>query len=217
MTICPGCGEAYERVASHWAHSGCGYPEISAEQRAVLDGLMLGGANIDGHGSNRHLLASTTAGGLAEWTAERLGWLHHRTRVVHSDSRDHEDVYRVRTSAHPAINRYEWWGDGDGRAPPTDYELSPLAGRVWWAYAGGLEWHGEYDSQRTATISALDDDRAAWVRRVLATASVDATRAGKRVQWHGEQLLEWLAWIGNAAPGAEHKWADTQATYQRRR
>lgn len=215
MTICPECGDEKERVAQHWAMSACGYPEVSADQRAVLDGLMLGGANVNGQGSNRHLLVSTTSEQLAEWTTELLDWLHHGTRVVRSDVAEHRNVYRVRTPAHPAINRYErWGGDGQGRAPPADYSLSPLAGRIWWAYAGGLEWHGEYDSQRTATISALDDDRAGWVQRVLATAGVDATRVGKRVQWHGEQLREWLAWIGEPVPGVEHKWVDSIATYR---
>jgi len=214
VTICPECDDEYERVASHWARSACGYPEISAEQRAVLDGLVLGGANVDlGGGSNCRLLASTVSSELAEWTAEQLGWLHHGTRTDHSDAAEHQDLYRVRTPAHPAINRYERWGDGDSRVPPEDYELTPLAGRVWWAYAGGLEWHGKYDSQRTATISALDDDRAAWVQRVLATTGVDATRAGKRIQWHGEQLREWLTRIGDPVPGVEHKWA-TQVEYQ---
>jgi len=208
MTICPACGDAYERVASHWSRSGCGYPDITVEQRAVLDGLMLGGANVDGQGSNRHLLASTTSPLLAEWTADQLDWLHHGTRVVDDDAGDHQDVYRVRTPAHPAINRYERWGDGETRAPPEDFDLSPLAGRVWWAYAGGLQWQGEYDSQRTATISALDDNRAAWVQRVLSTAGIDATRTGKRVQWHGQQLRDWIDWIGDPVPGAEHKWAN---------
>jgi predicted RNA-binding Zn-ribbon protein involved in translation (DUF1610 family) len=207
MTICPACGDAFERIASHWSNSACGYPDISVEQRAVLDGLMLGGANVDGQGSNRHLLASTTSQLLAEWTADQLDWLHHGTRVVHGDSADHGDVYRVRIPAHPAINRYERWGDGETRAPPDNYDLTPLAGRVWWAYAGGLQWQGEYDSQRTATISALNDDRGAWVQRVLSTAGIDGTRAGKRVQWHGQQLRDWLDWIGDPVPGAEHKWA----------
>jgi ribosomal protein S27AE len=213
MTICPACGDAYERVASHWSNSACGYPQISVRQRAVLDGLVLGGANVDGQGSNRHLLASTTSESLAEWTADQLDWLHHGTRTDHDDAADHQDVCRVRTPAHPAINRYERWGDGETRAPPDDYELTPLAGRVWWAYAGGLQWQGDYDSQRTATISALDDDRGAWVQRVLATAGIDATRTGKRVQWHGQQLRDWLDWIGDPVPGAEHKWA-TRVEYR---
>jgi len=213
MTICPACSDEYSRVASHWSNSACGYPEISVGQRAVLDGLMLGGANVDGQGSNRHLLASTTSALLAEWTADQLDWLHHGTRTSHGDAGDHQDVYRVRTPAHPSINRYERWGDGETRAPPDNYGLTRLAGRVWWAYAGGLQWQGEYNSQRTATISALDDDRAAWVQRVLLTAGIDATRAGKRVQWHGQQLRDWLDWIGDPVPGAEHKWA-TRVEYR---
>lgn len=212
MTICPECDEQKERVAQHWAMSACGYPEISREQREVLDGLMLAGATVTGNGNNRHLTIGTTSEALAEWTADQLGWLHHGTRVEQGDS-NRNDVFRVRTPAHPACNRYERWGDGgEGRAPPDDFQLTARAGRAWWAYAGGLQWSGEYDSQRTATISALDDSRARWVQRVLATAEIDVTRVGKRIQWHGQQVRDWLTFIGSPVPGAEYKWADHQAT-----
>jgi hypothetical protein len=213
MTLCPECGDEYERIASHWSNSTCGYPEITEDQRAALDGLMLGGSNVDGQGSNRHLLASTVSSPLAEWTAEQLDWLHHGTRVVHGDA-DNQDVYRVRTAAHPAINRYERWGDGETRAPPDDYDLTPLAGRVWYAFAGGLQWHGDYDSQRTATFSALKDSRAAWIIDVLGAVGFAPTRAGKRVQLRPTETTRLLGWIGDPVPGAVYKWADSLIEYQ---
>lgn len=212
MTTCPECGDRKERISQHWAMSSCGYPEIVREQREILDGLMLAGATVAGTGNNRHLRIGTTSKDLAGWTAEQLGWLHHGTRVE-ADDGNREDMYRIRTPAHPACNRYERWGD-DGRAPPDDYQLTARTGRVWWAYAGGLQWPGEYDSQRTATISALDDSRARWIQRVLATVAIDATRAGKRVQWHGQQIRDWLTFIGDAVPGAAHKWATTIVEYR---
>jgi len=211
MTVCPECGQDKERVAQHWAMSSCGYPKVPDERRELLDGLVLGSGTISGNGSNRHLTIGTTSKTLAEWTAEQLGWLHHGTRVDHPGG-DRDPIYRVRTPAHPAINRYERWGTPrDNRAPPDSYQLTPRAGRVWWAYAGGLQWQGEYDSQRTATISALDDGRARWIRRTLATVAIDATRAGKRIQWHGQQVRDWLSFIGDPVPGVEYKWRESES------
>lgn len=69
---------------------------------------------------------------------------------------------------------------------------------------------------RSVDTWALDDDRADWILRVLADVGVNATRAGKRVQWHGEQLRAWLDWIGEPVLGAEHKWATSRDEYQGR-
>lgn len=215
MTRCPVCNQEKERVAQHWAQSKCGYPEIDDELRSILDGLALSGATVTGHGTNRYLTIGTTNKTLASWTSESLQWLHHGTRIE-SQAEQHNDVYQVRTPSHPACNQYEQWevpGDRGGKYPPRPYQLTPLTGRVWWAYAGGLQWQGEYDSQRTATFSALHDERAAAIQRVLSTAGIDATHVGKRVQWHGDQLHSWLSWIGHPVPGVEHKWASTRNEY----
>jgi len=197
---CPECGEAYVRLGRHWG-STCD-PALSEHQRSVLAGLALSGSTVDG-GS---VIVQTTTRPLIEWTVEQLGWLAGTLTRVEDDTDNREPIYRLSTPKHWGVERYEGWSSN---GPPAEYELDATAARVWWAYAGGLEWHGEYDSQRTATISAEADDRAAWVLRVLETAGVDATRVGKRVQWHGDQLREWLEWIGKPAPGAEHKWADS--------
>lgn len=202
---CPECGSEYARLGQHWAMGDCD-PVVSGDQHAVLQGLLLAGA----HATDGAVIGQTSSQQLAEWTTRELGWLAGRLTRVRFDEPEKSPIYRLRTPSHWAVETYEDWTD----SPPSEYELSPRAGRVWWAYAGGLQWHGDYNSQRTAAISALDDGRADWILRVLADVGVDATRAGKRVQWHGEQLREWLAWIGDPVPGAEYKWASSPVTYQ---
>jgi len=51
MTLCPNCGEDKDRLAGHWRF--CGYPMLTVHQRAVLRGLMLGGATVAGNGLSR--------------------------------------------------------------------------------------------------------------------------------------------------------------------
>lgn len=213
-TRCPVCGEHKQRIAQHWALSGCGYPSVPADQRAVLDGIVLAGATVAGNGSNRHLTIGTTSESLAEWTADALGWLCHGVRTE-SFAGDREDVYRVRTPAHPSINRYERWahvGDNSGRVPPETFRLGPAAARIWWAFAGGIEW-GEYDSQRQGIISAADTEKQRWIVRVLEDAGFDPTPVDRRVKLPPSDLDDWLSWAGDPVPGVGHKWAQTIAEY----
>jgi len=216
MTICPACGDAFERIASHWSNSGCGYPEISTEQRDILDGLMLAGATVAGNGKNRHITIGTTSEQLAAWTAEQLDWLTHSVREEQPDGAA-ESVYRIRTTSHPQCNRYERWSKikgNSGREPPEDIVLERTTARVWWAFAGGLEWSGPYDSQCNAAFSAERDERANWIYRVLTESGYEPTRAGKRVQLPPTDTRRWLNWVGNAAPGVEHKWQTSKAVYK---
>lgn len=215
--VCPrGCGR-YQRLSRHWSGPHCSFPPLSAVQRETVEGLLLAGATIAGNGPNKHLVVGTVHEPLAKWLADELDWLTHSVRERKGKGKRQLE-YRVRTHAHATLSRYVEWTEGD-RAPPEDLEISPHTGRVWYALAGGLQWHGNRDSQRTAAFSALDDERAAWIERVLADAgpSLEATRAGKRVQLRPLETDRWLAWIGVPVPGVEHKWAEGQNEYQQLR
>lgn len=214
-TPCPICGASKERLAQHWARSSCGYPSIPDELQAVVDGLVLAGATVAGNGSNRHLTIGTTSDRLTSWTSETLDWLCHSVRTE-DQCGEHEQIYRIQTPAHPNLNRYERWrhaGKNSGRIPSGDYRLSPTAGGVWWAYAGGLEWSGPYDSQRQGTFSAANSSKRAWIVRVIEDIGLDPTPGDRRVKLSPSTLREWIDWIGEAIPGARHKWADNRDSY----
>jgi hypothetical protein len=207
-TICPRCEASKQRISQHWAKSSCGYPEITDSQRALLNGLVLAGATIAGHGTNRHLTIGTTTEALADWVAAELDWLHHGTRMVVSDeSGAPSHIHRIRTPAHPAVNRYERWQrapESRGRIPPAEFELSVRSARVWYGFAGNLLFR-EYDSQRSAAFSATYDDKAEWIQRILDTAGYDSTRQVNRIQIRPTETSRFLNWMGRPPPGAEHK------------
>jgi len=214
MTTCPNCGEWKERLAGHWRF--CGYPMLSANQRAVLRGLMLAGATVGGNGKNRYVTIGTTHPQLAEWAADKLDWLCHSVREE-PEYGERETVHRIRTAAHPQCNRYERWRKlpgNSGREPPEDLVLERTTARVWWAFAGGLQWSGPYDSQVTGAFSARRDERAEAYQRALSEVGYGATRAGKRVQLPPSEIKRWLGWIGDAVPGVEHKWQTDKAVYK---
>lgn len=214
---CPhGCGE-YQRLSRHWS-MGCGYPDIPDHRRAAVEGMILGNGGVAGQ-DNQHAILNTTNETFAHWLYDALGWMGlSLIRETRNGDDDREPIYHVRTYTHEGINRYRRWYHGEDRVrPPEDYRLTPRVARVWWACVGGLQWSGAYDSQRTATISALADGRAAWVTRLLQDAGVAPTRVQKRVQWQGSQVDDWLDWIGEPVPGVKHKWADTLLEYRMQR
>ncbi|QCW05294.1 hypothetical protein [Natrinema pallidum] len=209
---CPrGCG-SYQRLSRHWSGPNCEFPPLSADQRETVEGLLLAGATIAGNGPNKHLVVGTVHEPLATWLADQLEWLTHSVRE-RDGGENRQLEYRVRTHAHATLSRYVEWTDGD-RRPPEGYEPTAHTARVWYALAGGLQWPGEYDSQRTALFSAEADARAAWIMDVLEAAGFEPTRAGKRVQLRPTETTRFLEWIGEPVPGVVYKWTDSKDEYQ---
>lgn len=206
---CPLCGERFERLSRHWSGPRCEFPPLDDYQRWTVEGILLAGGTLAGNGPNKHLEVGTGHRRLAEWLADEFGWLCHSVVRIDYDDGGREPVYRVRTHAHDQLTPYRAWFDDGARRPPEGYDLPRHAAHIWYALAGGLQWHGDYDAQRVATFSAKAGAKAAWIERVLGDAGYDATRAGKRVQLRPRETDRWLAWIGGPIAGVEHKWRET--------
>ena len=210
---CPVCGERKEHLSRHW--SSCAFPDVTDGLRALLTGILLGGGTLQGNGEDtQHLLVQTTSRNLAEWLFAELDWLTHSLRRRTFDG-EREPIYQVRTHAHTYLRqlRDRWYRDGE-KCLQTGIDLSPRAGRVWWALAGGLEWTGEYDTQVRGTISAEADSRAAAITTLLERRGYDPTRLDRRVVLYGDDLRGWLDWIGSPVPGVEYKWALGRDAYE---
>lgn len=213
---CPTCGDEFERISRHWG-GGCPYPSLSASQESVLVGLLLSGATVDhGGAAYNRLTVGTTNQELADKTASALEWLCTGVVTDEQEHDSHNDVYRVSTWSHPAIDEYESWEKlptNQGRAPPQSFELSPPAARWWYAFAGGMQFSRATEGLEI-TFSAKGTNRAAWVWRVLQRAGFDATIVGKRVQLSTEPANGWLEWIGEPVAGVEYKWATDRVVYE---
>jgi len=210
---CPVCGETKDRLSRHWSY--CEFPNADGDLRALLTGVLLGGGTLQGNGENtQHLLVQTTSRDLAEWLFAELDWLTHSLRRRMFDG-EREPIYHVRTHAHTHLRRLRdrWYRDGEKHLR-SDVPLSSRAGRVWWALAGGLEWTGDFDSQVRGTVSAEADSRATAIITLLERRGYDPTRLDRRVVLYGDDLRDWLSWIGDPVPGVEHKWQTSKAVYK---
>lgn len=215
-TICPTCDREYARISQHWAKSSCDHPTVTRTSHDFLTGLLLGGGSVQGNSANKYTTIGTRHRPLADWLYTELDWLAHSLRRVDPPG-EQGQFYRVRTHAHPALTAYrQWYVDGRKRLPERIcIDLNSRGGRVWWALAGGLQWSDpEYATTRQATVSALDDDRAARITAILEDIGLEPTRAGKRVQLPPKQTTAWLEWIGPPVPGVEYKWAADHQEYR---
>jgi hypothetical protein len=219
---CPTCGCPYERLSRHWTSGSCPRPELGRRQHDLVTGLLLGNAAISGNSANKHLVLVTTNRSFATWVFEELGWLAHGLVRVDPESANAGEVtdwdvnqrYRVRTMAHPELTPYrEWYSAPNEKRIPFHLDLPPRSARAWYACSGGLQWHGDYDSQRSAVFSALDDKRASRIGGLLERVEFESTRVGKRVQLPPRETRAFLDWIGDPVPGVGYKWATKRAVY----
>ena len=217
---CPTCECEYERLSRHWTSGACPRPELTRRQHDLVTGLLLGNAAISGNSANKHLVLVTTNRTFAGWVFEELGWLAHGlVRVDPPESTEATDRevlhrYRVRTMAHSELTPYREWYVAPGKKRiPLHLDLPPRSARAWYACSGGLQWHGEYDSQRSAIFSALHDERANRIAGLLERAEFEPTRVGKRVQLPPRETRAFLDWIGDPVPGVGYKWATERTVY----
>ena len=211
---CPTCGEGYRSLGQHWIRGDCEAPDISDQQLAILDGLVLAGSHVR-KGPKVHVQVSKVA--FATWLLDGLDWLSANISEVHHET---GTSYQISTESHPQLSRYETWPhhtDEKGRRPPEEYRLSPLAGRVWYSKSGWLQWSGAWDNQRAACLRAQSEEKATWIRRLLADIDeldLHPNRIHNRVQLSPTESNEWLEWIGEHVPGVAYKWCHSRIEYQ---
>jgi hypothetical protein len=215
LSACPHCGADKKSYAQHWAKSAsCRYPRVDEAQHALVAGLLLGDGSLEGR-ANAKLRIETTQRAFAEWMYDELDWLAHGLAEQRGDGLDSDAVYRVVTLAHPDLNRYRDWYHDDVKRPPSGVRLTPRFARALHACDGTLSFgpgdrpHVEFRAGETAY--------AEWLQTALADWRVPATASNGRVRILSEDVGEWLATVGPAVPGVEHKWATDRDEYERLR
>jgi hypothetical protein len=168
---CPSCGRRYAYLSAHWdGDPDCGFPTLSAQQRAILTGLLLSGATLNQTGETKrpHLLLDSTNRPFLEWTQDGLGVLcahvTHRTTSEQTTERLREwlgvesentsDVYRLQTRSHPFFEDALTWADRFGQPsrdihPPLNLERSPLLFATVYLHRGTFT---EYTGQQRPVV-----------------------------------------------------------------
>lgn len=158
---CPTCGRNYERLAMHWNRSDCQYEQFSPVQWQMLQGLLMGDADIHGRSdTNPHFRVRMTNRPFLEYLDEQLGVLskglylardaEEQYRNAKSNQQqgisgfesvnraNYEDLWGLRTCSHPALREFEKWYDGSQKRFPKTLELTSQCCRMWYVCDGWL-------------------------------------------------------------------------------
>lgn len=137
-TVCPTCGDEYDKLGNHFQWRPNHRPELSDRQRAIIEFLTLRGATVR-EKSQKFLLGvySTSEGWIAD-VADALGWVANDPRVhqsateVSSRLNSRYDNYEVESSACSDV-----WAFTTVSHPSLDYnaatdveQLRPLTLRL---------------------------------------------------------------------------------------
>lgn len=200
---CPTCGAERKRPGRHWsaASNDCEWPSIDEQLRDVLDALAVAGASADGNESTR-LRIWTISRGQAIWLSSVLGWL---CKSVRTDQKvEGHDQYVVSTMSHPDLNEYRRWA-GRG-TPPDRVSWSPIFGRVWYSFAGGLI-HDGVGSPSMQIKARTDEERLSRLEQLFQDADIDVKRGEGMLVLSQRRTMELLEEVGPPTPGATYKWA----------
>lgn len=206
---CYSCRQEKKSLAQHWTKSSCSYPPLSDAMRETVEGLLVGDASVDGRAHARVELQSVRREH-ALFCHQQLGPLSHGvTRTERSDTDG--PLYRLRTHAHPDLDRYWRWSNGI----PEDVTLSRRGLRLWYACDGAIEFGGRATAPKI-TVRAVGRDRRATVARLLRglPVSLDVRENAGRVTVVSEAVPRLLRYLGPPTPGSVHKWCLDESVYR---
>ena len=164
--VCPNCENRYKGVATHWAKSStCDYPNITARQREIMDGLLLSGAGgfirerprsepkFVLHSTDKDLLnwlsnqfgvcgKPVREAATAEETKEQLASLREASGKGGEDfDYNTETLYRWETRTNSNFKRIwaDWKGQDGAIRIPSSFDPMPLTFAVVYAIRGYLD------------------------------------------------------------------------------
>lgn len=171
-STCPTCDRTdFESLAAHWA-TDCHSPSFDAEQRSLLDGAILGGAqfveSVIGTDNYSMEIESSTPEPLEDIEAG-LGAhacsVAEQTRRSEFDEWVSEFLLRIRASDRVSAVRGSWTDDIQQLSIPEEFDFDPTIGRMWYLLAGEVVQPAHTD--QPAVKLALPSDLTHWDEFVL--------------------------------------------------
>jgi hypothetical protein len=206
---CHSCRREYTSLAQHWAKSGCSYPPLSDGMRETVEGLLVGDASVDGRAHARVGVQSVRREHVL-FCHRQLGPLSHGVTWTEPPKTD-GPLYRLRTHAHPGLDRYWRWSEGT----PEDVTLSRRGLGLWYACDGTIEFGGRATNPKI-TVRAEPSDRRATVARLLRALpiSLDVRENVGRVTVVSDAVPRLLRYLGPPTPASTHKWCLDERVYR---
>lgn len=197
-TICPECGQEYERLGGHFALGSCDAPEFNAEQKEMADFLLLSGVTVETTTAKPRIRMTSTYRGDLEMAARGLGWAANSIRVhespedraaryeregINYDGHDLNPVWAMSSIGHEYFESRQEPGDIEELRAGTAQHLVRTAGR----WIGGPLGTLQFDVRGFDVSGDVLDRllRGAGVGRFCDDSKADST-ATERGHWHGD-------------------------------
>ena len=209
LTECPGCGDPYDALGTHWERGSCDYPSLDP-YADIITGLMMGDGTLNRmDGKNPALHVTTTEEDFAEHLRNVFGpitssvgerdisrWKNEYGSKIH---------YEFRTRRHPGFDRWATWYDTGEKRFPDDVELSTTTINYW--YAGDGTFSDRDGRLPEANIASLNEiDHIDWLRdHVEDETGLTATTYNKGLYFNSTDALEFFDKL-DPLPGYEYKY-----------
>lgn len=230
---CEQCGRLSAKLARHWREH-CSYPTLSAEQKEILQGLLLGDGSVGKANASIYpqYQVSVISNRFLEWLSSRFGQLagdvSQRNTASEMVARDQEsgwnpaaktknyhDYYEVMFRPHPYYQELrDSWYTEDGIFYPDDLTLSSTMMKAWYVSDGTLTWGDTV--ARPVIVNCTQSDRRDEIKAMIEQTGFDVTlqvqhrASGTKVKYAvsgtNDKNESFLEWLGEPWPGYEYKW-----------
>lgn len=226
---CPGCGQWYKRLSTHWSGSSCQHPSFTDYQKEIIIGMMMGdGSRGKTHDSNNVFQSQMMTKPFLEWVSKELGshalpvrdfcYTPERSAEKHRESGfrpnanadDYHHRYEFRTRSHPFLNDFlnRWYVNKSEIYFPEDIKLTPTILNVWYCCDGGLQYP---KSKGHITINNRNQlHRVSYFEDLFGDIGFNVSVSSGQIRLSNAETPELLDYMGESPTdvesGFQYKW-----------
>jgi hypothetical protein len=214
--------------------SDCSYPDLTAKQKEITTGLLMGDGWINGRGTKNNRLATRMISqnyleyldnifgvfgcgvALSVTAAESAKDAKNRGFSPNAKEENYSDVYRWQTRAHPKFNEFREWYSTGKKVWPENIELTPTVLKHW--YVGdGTYVNNELDNyiaismcneiKNTEKVSQYFTD-VGLPNPSFTKLKRESGRKMCKARWSKSDTNVIFEYMGEPLPDFEYKWPE---------
>lgn len=199
---CTSCGNTFSSVGQHYRQSVCTYPTLSAYQKDLVEGVLMGDGCIHDDGNERlKFIVEMNNQKFLQWLEIQLK--EFTTSIV---SVNNKDTYKLTTIRCPEFKKiYNRWYNNGVKKFPKDLQLTKNKLRMWYVTDGHLR---ETSGRPNITIGCSNEyDRQEYLSELLPFANPSFYSDGLWLSVDETELA--FEYMGhNPVKGFDRKWVN---------
>jgi hypothetical protein len=207
---CPECGNEYKGLGYHLAKADCDYPDLTTEQRQIIQGLMIGDGSINHHNEEQNgkpfLSVKMTNPVFLNWLKHKLK--PHSTTIskAQGSEKSVKQPYVLRTIRSPKFKPFAKWYSS-GKLELEQIKPSPTAMKIWYVSDGHKNSHGE-NRAPTLSISSrfVHADKSYFEELLEQIGITQCSMSDHAIAMRVVSSLKFWSYIGLPIPGFKNKW-----------